>query len=245
MKFRAIFGLLALSGFSRAHAQCVDPRSLRPSVVQILRYFDPGESHEPGSIGTSGTAWFYQDDRTLVTIGHVAEDVTPTSDWKEIKISQGEDANLHRRPIQARLRRSIPLPDFPSVTIAILELAEPVPGAKILDVRREGLVPDEPLSALGYNGDRLRSAKGTFLRVGTSEEGKAEMTGRSLAELYDGNDRLALDYGVSGGPVFDCAGKVVLMIDNVITQPSPFDGGRISTAWGFPNVIAVPLKSLP
>jgi hypothetical protein len=46
--------------------------------------------------------------------------------------------------------------------------------------------------------------------------------------------------------VFDCEGRIAAVISTVITQifHTPFGQRRISTAWGTPNVISVPIREL-
>jgi len=34
--------------------------------------------------------------------------------------------------------------------------------------------------------------------------------GAALLEMFDGNDRLAVDYGASGAPVYDCDGRIAM-----------------------------------
>jgi hypothetical protein len=34
----------------------------------------------------------------------------------------------------------------------------------------------------------------------------------ALLEMYDGDDRLVLDHGASGAPVFDCMGRIVAVV---------------------------------
>jgi hypothetical protein len=66
-----------------------------------------------------------------------------------------------------------------------------------------------------------------------------------MLEMYDGNDRLAVDYGASGAPVFDCNGRVAAVVAGVLTQTLMLGGEvRVSTAWGMPNVLSVPVQAL-
>jgi hypothetical protein len=46
--------------------------------------------------------------------------------------------------------------------------------------------------------------------------------------------------------VVDCEGRVVAVISNIFTQTlqSPFRAIRVSTAWGSPNVVSVPIQVL-
>jgi hypothetical protein len=64
--------------------------------------------------------------------------------------------------------------------------------------------------------------------------------------MYEGDNRFAVDDGASGAPVFDCEGRIAAIISTVITQifQTPFGVLRISTAWGTPNVVSVPVQKL-
>jgi hypothetical protein len=106
----------------------------------------------------------------------------------------------------------------------------------------EPLVAEEPVVSLAYPGDRLRVASGRFVRYGEGDR----FAGTALLELYDGNDRLVLDHGASGAPVLDCAGRVVATASNLFTTSMWFMSReiRISTAWGRPNVVSVPVQVL-
>ena len=66
------------------------------------------------------------------------------------------------------------------------------------------------------------------------------------AEMYEGDNRFAVDHGASGAPVFDCEGQIAAVISTVITQvfQTPFGVLRTSTAWGTPNVVSVPVQKL-
>jgi hypothetical protein len=63
------------------------------------------------------------------------------------------------------------------------------------------------------------------------------LAGTALLEMYDGNDRLVLDHGSSGAPVFDCTGRVVAVVDNLFTTTMQFMARtiRISAAWDIPT----------
>jgi hypothetical protein len=64
--------------------------------------------------------------------------------------------------------------------------------------------------------------------------------------MYEGDNRFAVDHGASGAPVFDCEGRIAAVISTVITQilATPFGKMRISTPWGSPNVVSVPVQQL-
>jgi hypothetical protein len=76
--------------------------------------------------------------------------------------------------------------------------------------------------------------------------GDDRLPGTALLEMYDGNDRLAVDHGASGAPVLDCEGQVAAVVSTVITQTLAWASNdvRISTAWGMPNVISVAIQAL-
>jgi hypothetical protein len=96
--------------------------------------------------------------------------------------------------------------------------------------------------SVAYVGDRLRIADGRFVEYGASDK----FAGAALFELYDGDDRLVLDHGASGTPVLDCQGRVVAVVSNVLTLTMQFLSAVrvISTAWGQPNVVSVPIQVL-
>jgi hypothetical protein len=96
--------------------------------------------------------------------------------------------------------------------------------------------------SLAYPDDQLRVAAGRFVKYGDDKR----LAGTALLEMYDGDDRLALDHGASGAPVFDCAGRVVAVVSNLFTSTLQFLSRtiRVSTAWGNPNVVSVPIQLL-
>lgn len=104
----------------------------------------------------------------------------------------------------------------------------------------EPLVSDEDVVSLAYPGDQLRVAGGRFVQYGDTER----LAGTALLEMYDGNDRLVLDHGASGAPVFDCTGRVVAVVSNLFITTMQFMSRtvRVSTAWGSPNVASVPVQ---
>lgn len=83
---------------------------------------------------------------------------------------------------------------------------------------------------------------GRFVRFG--DDGK--LAGMALLEFYEGENRLVIDHGASGAPVIDCDGRVAAVISNVFTQSIVWASRqiRISTAWGMPNVVSVPVQAL-
>jgi hypothetical protein len=104
------------------------------------------------------------------------------------------------------------------------------------------LMPEDRVVTLAYLHDNQRSVAGRFVEYASD----GRLAGAALFEMFDGNDRLVIDHGASGAPVFDCKGQIAAVISTVITQilQTPFGGMRISTAWGFPNVVSVPVQQL-
>lgn len=222
--------------WSRVEAACIAPAMLAHSTASISRYFDGDERKaDPGSLGTRGTGWFLSP-TSIVTVGHVAMSMNLShQDWKEIEIVGSET----KQSVPARLVR-LAGPDVEN--IALLELQTAFLGARSLPIRTEPLLAEEPVASLAYPGGRLRFASGRFARYGTD----GDFAGLALFELYDGDDRLALDHGASGAPIVDCQGRVVAVVSNTMTQTVQFLSNpiRVSTAWGTPNIVSVPVQAL-
>jgi S1-C subfamily serine protease len=214
----------------RAQAGCVDPSKLTPSTVSFVRIFQAGDL-QSDIVGTAGTAWLLSH-VSLVTAGHVVESMSLSAEkWTEIELRQ------HDRKITASVRLQRLL-GVQSERIAVVELREPLPNAVRLPVRTTALAKGEPVVSVAYPGRRQRIASGRFMRYGDG--------GDVLLEMYDGNDRFAIDHGASGAPVVDCEGKAVAVVTGVLSQTVTILSQqiRISTPWETPNVIAVPIASL-
>jgi hypothetical protein len=228
--------IILLLACSQGDAGCADPSTLVHSAVGITRHFDEQEMKaESGALGVRGTGWFLSP-QMMLTVAHVAEGMhLSRDDWKDVEIRDGEA----RQSIPVRLMR---LFGSRSEKIAVLELKDPFATGRILQIRTEPLERDEPVVSFGYPGNRLRFAEGRFVQYGADDD----FPGFALLELYDGNDRLAVDYGASGAPVLDCNGRVVAVVSNVLTQTIeiPSRAIRISTAWQMPNVISGPVQEI-
>ena len=227
---------LFFAGFAHAEKNCIDPSSLARSTVSIARYFDGEERNaQPDVIGIQGTGWFQSKD-TIVTVEHVAVAMGLSREtWKHLTVQN----NSGTLSIFARIRRVI---GDSAEKLAVLELQKPVASARIVTARVLPLEPEDHLVTIAYPHQELRSVGGRFVRYATD----ARLAGAALLEMYDGDNRLAIDHGASGAPVFDCEGRVAAVVSTVITQTwhSPLGEMRTSTAWGTPNVLSVPISAL-
>jgi S1-C subfamily serine protease len=217
-------------------AACIEPTALIHSTVSLTRHFGEDERQgDPSLLGVRGTAWFLSP-QLIVTAGHVAQSMNLSEqNWQDVEIWDGTEKQFN----SVRIRS---FEGAAAERIAVAELRRAVPAAQPLHVRTEPLTPGERVVSLGYPGNRPRFASGRFVNYG--EAGKFE--GAALLEIADGDDRLALDHGASGAPVADCSGRVVAVVSNIFARSMPFMGQalRVSTAWGSPNIAAVPISVL-
>jgi Trypsin-like peptidase domain len=232
----ALIFLLLLSAQSRAETACVDLAQLAHSTVGITRYFDEAERNAQSDVvGIHGTAWF-QSPTNIVTVGHVATAMGLSSqDWKPLDIKEGADSKL----ISARIQRWI---GGGTEKLVVLELQAAFPAARSVPIRTALLVPEDRLVTLAYPNQNPRVVSGRFVQYVTD----GRLAGTALLEMYEGDNRFAVDHGASGAPVFDCEGRIAAVISTVITQifQTPFGVLRTSTAWGTPNVVSVPVEKL-
>jgi hypothetical protein len=228
--------ILLIAASPCAAASCVDPVTLTHSTVSITKHFSEAERQsDPTLLGIRGTGWFLSP-RLLVTAAHVAGSmVLSDQDWKQIKLEGAEQ----EQPALVRVQR---LAGSGPEKVAVLELRGAFPGAQPLLVRAEPISTGERVVSLAYPGNRLRFAGGRVVSYGDG----GGFAGSALLEMYDGDDRLVLDHGASGAPVLDCDGRVVAVVSNIFAKTLSFmsQAIRISTAWGSPNIAAVPILVL-
>ena len=239
MRRQACYALiLALSASiqSRAETSCIDFAGLAHSTVGITRYFDEAErTGQPNLFGIQGTGWF-QSSTTIVTVEHVVTAMgLSDGDWKILIIQDA--AETHSIPV--RIQRVL---GAGPEKLAVLELQTAISGARSVEIRMSPLVPDDRIVTMAYPNRERRAVTGRFVQYATD----GRLAGTGLLEIYEGDDRLVIDHGASGAPVFDCEGRIAAVITTVITQifRTPFGEQRISTAWGTPNVISVPIREL-
>jgi Trypsin-like peptidase domain len=228
--------LLLLSAQSRAETVCVDLGQLAHSTVSITRYFEDAERNPQSDVvAARGTAWF-QSPTTLVTAAHVTSGMKlSTQEWKSVSIKDGAEGQSNA----VRMQRVV---GSYAEKLAVLELQTAVPDARSVAIRMLPLMPEDRVVTVAYPNDRLNTVVGRFVQYADT----GRLAGTALLEIFEGENRLVIDYGASGAPVFDCEGRVAAVISTVITQilSTPFGNRRVSTAWGSPNVVSIPIQQL-
>jgi hypothetical protein len=215
---------------------CVDLGQLAHSTVSITRYFEDAERNPQSDVvAARGTAWF-QSPTTLVTAAHVASGMKlSTQEWKSVSIKDGAEGQSNA----VRMQRVV---GSYAEKLAVLELQTAVPDARSVAIRMLPLMPEDRVVTVAYPNDRLNTVVGRFVQYADT----GRLAGTALLEIFEGENRLVIDYGASGAPVFDCEGRVAAVISTVITQilSTPFGNRRVSTAWGSPNVVSIPIQQL-
>ena len=211
--------LLLLSAQSRAETVCVDLGQVAHSTVRFTRYFEDAERNPQSDVvAARGTAWF-QSPTTLVTAAHVASGMKlSTQEWKSVSIKDGAEGQSNA----VRMQRVV---GSYAEKLAVLELQTAVPDARSVAIRMLPLMPEDRVVTVAYPNDRLNTVVGRFVQY--ADTGK--LAGTALLEIFEGENRLVIDYGASGAPVFDCEGRVAAVISTVITQilSTPFGNRRV------------------
>jgi len=250
-------GVASRAGAQETNASCVDPSGLARSVVSIVRYFDKPRHNAAGEevFGERATAWFYTSPRHMVTVAHFASELS-TEGWQEAELRQASRDGEPETKVKVELRvvaqgqsadgrKSGGSAPIPADDVAILELREPFPNAQVLEIQPEFLATDATVLVLGYPGGRMQAAHGTIREV---KDRASKYAGLTFLEVQ-GDNRLLLNAGTSGAPVFDCRqGRVVAVLNGLLTGPSlpflPADHSVVPTAWGSPTNTAVPASTL-
>jgi hypothetical protein len=242
---------------AQAAERCVDGEAFARSVVAIARYFGEARRDQSGKdiVGERATGWFYTSGRYLVTAAHFASDIA--QGWHEVELSQAtregepdvwvrsEVRVVHFGKLAESARSRSAAPDVHPRDLAILELREAFPNARVLDTRTEPPSPGEPVLVAAYPDGRLRLAQGI---VREDDQLAARYAGLSLLEVQ-GTNRLLLNGGASGAPVLDCRrGEVVAVLNGLLTGsalPLPLPKNTVvPTPWGSPTNTAVPVSIL-
>jgi Trypsin-like peptidase domain len=232
----ALIFVLLFSAQTRAEPACLDPMSLAHSTVSITRFFEDAERNPQSDVvGVRGTAWF-QSPTTVVTAAHVASGMRlSTQEWKSVRIEDDAEGWSNSARIQRVAGTHVE-------KLAVIELQTAVPNARSVAIRMLPLMPEDRVVTFAYPNNRLHTVVGRFVQYADT----GRLAGTALLEVFEGENRLVIDHGASGAPVFDCEGRVAAVISTAITQilPTPFGNKRISTAWGSPNVVSVPVQQL-
>ena len=130
-----------------------------------------------------------------------------TEDWKPLDIKDGADSQL----ISARIQRWV---GGGTEKLVVLELQAAFPAARSVAIRMAPLRPEDRLVTLAYPDQNPRFVSGRFVQYATD----GRLAGTALLEMYEGDNRFAIDHGASGAPVFDCEGRIAAVISTVITQ---------------------------
>ncbi len=172
----------------------------------------------------------------MVTVEHVAVSMNLSDrNWKELEFSTG----AYKRSVPVRIQRLV---GSSTERLAVLELQTALLEATGFQPRSEPLFPEEPVISVAYPDEHLRVATGRFVQYGRDDK----FAGMALLEMYDGDDRLVLDYGSSGAPVLDCSGRVAAVISKLFVSTIHFmsQAIRVPTAWGSPNIVSLPAGAL-
>ncbi len=231
-----LVSFLLFASIQPVRSACVDPEKLQHTTVRIMRHFADDESvAHPDLVGVRATGWFLSSS-AIVTAAHVVDAMKlSTEDWKPLEIMDGDRSQF----VAARIEH---LAGAYSEKLAVIELRRAVSDSLSFSIRKEPLQPEEPVTAIAYPAGRRQFVSGRFVRFGDSQK----LTGMALLEMYKGDNRLVIDHGASGAPVLDCNGRVVAVVSNVFTQSMYWDHHeiRMSTAWGLPNVVSIPIQTL-
>lgn len=246
-----------------------DVQGAARTAVAVFRKFPPADGQQAKTgevVAVRATGWRVGD-KALATVLHVAEGLRlSTTEWEAVQILQSDsERNMPERILSTRARIANIGTLLSGQAAAIIELEDPLPGQVVTArVRARPLSPDDPVMAVGYSAGVLRFSTGTLAFPKESSEGKPDEDHDQLLpfELYDGTDRLAIDEGASGGPIFDCTGHVVAVIARNVKQDQMTSGRGAaiaslrailgqgtdapfvsSTAWGQHNVLGVPIDS--
>jgi hypothetical protein len=245
-------GALSMPGAKAQEAApaCVDPSPYTRSVVSIAWYVDGTEpvAVRQDLVGARATAWFYGSAHFVVTAAHFAAELA-TDRWHDVELRQadaeGSPGTVFRTQMRVVSRGEFAQGSRLAEDLAVVELRDAFPNARVLEVRPSAPVEGEAVLIPSYPAGKLRVANG---RVRKSDDAQSRYRGLSFLEVH-GSNRLLLNGGSSGAPVLDCRdGRVTAILNGLLTGPSipflPPESSVIPTPWGSPTNTAVPATML-
>jgi hypothetical protein len=247
----ALLAGTTLSGTIPVHAdgylpEC--PAGYRKPTQAVARIIIPADT-DPGSGYLAGTVWFVSRQQ-VIAILH--EHAAILADWTEITIQTGNvigEAPTDTTVTYARIQQTIDT-GAPE-KLYVIELADTFTDIEVPRVRFGGLSNNEPVFSLTYQDGLFQLVTGRYLapQESTDPEEPGEPPPPFLMfELADPEEtnRLAIDHGSSGSPIFDCQGQVVASAAIVLSRELRLFGAttRVSTAWGSPNVFGTPTGAI-
>lgn len=219
------------------------------AVVELIFWF--AEPDERGFDGYRSSGVFISP-TTIATLEHVLPE--KETDRAQVMISWSETVD---EPVADSDRMELPIAGIRFIAtgiddrIALIDLPAGIIGRTDVGVRYEGLQDREPVFGLAYRDGALRFAYGRHMLPKRSSS-PAAGSGESPPLMFELADwehrvRMVFDHGSSGGPVFDCAGRLVSLMSQAITQTIDIGIGepmRVSSAWGQPNMIGVHVSQI-
>lgn len=239
---RTILAVSALFAFLCAPAaaqKCVTPENVIDTTVSITRSFAARDYDENDAITLRGTAWFTKKTE-MVAVEHVVEAFGLSHDtWHEVTVVQQYPGSIWWNEVAVLVRIKRVLSDGVPEDLHVLELKEPLPWPiQLAEVRATPFVIGERALGIGYTGGTLTAAVGQYIDVPLRNSNQF-----ARFELVRRTERDVLLSGASGGPIFDCTGRVMAVIARILPEskfgalPRSADGNAYLL--GSVNVLAV------
>src|SRR6185312_9058371 len=108
--------------------------------------------------------------------------------------------------------------------LAVLELQTAVPNARSVAILMLPLMPEDRVMTLAYPNDRLHTVVGRFVQYADT----GRLAGTALLEIFEGENRLVIDYGASGAPVsaLEICGSLFALESRKVGHYSRSSSGR-------------------
>lgn len=220
------------------------PEGTRLPMKSIAWMTMPSDSGIEGE-RLGGTVWFISRQQVVAILhGHSAV----LEDWTEITLETGNVLGFAPTIRTATLARVSQVIDTGAPEqLYVIELAETFTDIEVPRVRFGAPGDNEPVYSLTYHDNLFSVATGRHVLPKQSSDLDQQTEPPPpflMFELADPaeKDRLIVDHGSSGSPIFDCSGHVVASATLVVSQEKNFLGTtvRMSSAWGDPNVFGTP-----